>query len=140
MWRGIAGRLRRSQPDGRRKRAAKGTPSSLPEHGFRIRETGAAALKVSGMGRHMLRTACRFCSRAVLCVERAVGSAHASGKETPDSPTAQAGIMVDKDFQGKGIGRALMLKMLDLADNWLMLTPFSIIIIRIQDVFDCSKF
>lgn len=31
------------------------------------------------------------------------------------------GIMVHADYQGKGIGRALMTKILDLADNWLML-------------------
>lgn len=31
------------------------------------------------------------------------------------------GIMVDKDYQGMGIGRALMEKALDIADNWLML-------------------
>ncbi len=31
------------------------------------------------------------------------------------------GIMVHRDWQGKGIGRALMAALLDLADNWLML-------------------
>lgn len=55
--------------------------------------------------------------------ERAVGSASMHPAANPRlSHSASVGIMVDKDFQGKGIGRALMLKMLDLADNWLMLT------------------
>lgn len=31
------------------------------------------------------------------------------------------GIMVHRDYQGKGIGRALFNKIIDLADNWLML-------------------
>lgn len=31
------------------------------------------------------------------------------------------GIMVDKEYQGKGIGRMLLEKIVDLADNWLML-------------------
>lgn len=32
------------------------------------------------------------------------------------------GIMVHCDWQGKGVGRALMEAVLDVADNWLMLT------------------
>lgn len=35
--------------------------------------------------------------------------------------SAGLGIMVHKDFQGKGIGKALMHALIDLADNWLML-------------------
>jgi L-phenylalanine/L-methionine N-acetyltransferase len=35
--------------------------------------------------------------------------------------SAVIGIMVHKDFHGKGIGRALMDKLVDLADNWLLL-------------------
>jgi L-phenylalanine/L-methionine N-acetyltransferase len=35
--------------------------------------------------------------------------------------SASLGIMIHKDYQGKGIGRALMSSILDLADNWLML-------------------
>ncbi|NLU53013.1 MAG: GNAT family N-acetyltransferase [Clostridiaceae bacterium] len=35
--------------------------------------------------------------------------------------SASIGIMVHSDYQGKGIGKALMTKILDLADNWLML-------------------
>lgn len=31
------------------------------------------------------------------------------------------GITVSRDYQGKGIGRALLNKIIDLADNWLML-------------------
>jgi putative acetyltransferase len=35
--------------------------------------------------------------------------------------SASLGIMVHADYQGKGIGTALLKKLLDLADNWLML-------------------
>jgi L-phenylalanine/L-methionine N-acetyltransferase len=35
--------------------------------------------------------------------------------------SASIGIMIHKDYQGKGIGRALLNKVIDLADNWLML-------------------
>lgn len=35
--------------------------------------------------------------------------------------SANIGIMVHADYQGKGIGTALLKKVLDLADNWLML-------------------
>ncbi|MEZ0536694.1 GNAT family N-acetyltransferase [Caldicellulosiruptoraceae bacterium PP1] len=35
--------------------------------------------------------------------------------------SAAIGIMVHKNYQGKGIGKALMKTVLDLADNWLML-------------------
>jgi len=31
------------------------------------------------------------------------------------------GITVSKDYQGKGIGKVLLNKVIDLADNWLML-------------------
>ncbi|ADQ39680.1 GCN5-related N-acetyltransferase [Caldicellulosiruptor acetigenus I77R1B] len=35
--------------------------------------------------------------------------------------SAKVGIMVHRDYQGKGIGRALLNTVLDLADNWLKL-------------------
>lgn len=35
--------------------------------------------------------------------------------------SANVGIMVHVDYQGKGIGTALLKKIIDLADNWLML-------------------
>lgn len=35
--------------------------------------------------------------------------------------SAALGIMVHKDFHGRGIGRRLMETLLDLSDNWLML-------------------
>lgn len=35
--------------------------------------------------------------------------------------SASIGIMVHADYQGKGIGTALLKKVIDLADNWLML-------------------
>ena len=34
---------------------------------------------------------------------------------------ADIGMMVHKDYQGKGIGKKLMETLIDLADNWLML-------------------
>ena len=34
---------------------------------------------------------------------------------------AGIGLMVRRDFQNQGIGRAMLEKVLDLADNWLML-------------------
>lgn len=35
--------------------------------------------------------------------------------------SADIGIMVHKDYQNMGVGSALMERLLDLADNWLML-------------------
>lgn len=47
------------------------------------------------------------------------------GLNVNQSPRARhsgsIGIMIHKDYQGKGIGRALLVKVIDLADNWLML-------------------
>lgn len=36
--------------------------------------------------------------------------------------SASLGISVHEDYQGMGVGKALMSAMIDLADNWLMLT------------------
>lgn len=35
--------------------------------------------------------------------------------------SGSVGIMIHRDFQGQGVGEALMKTLLDLADNWLML-------------------
>ena len=35
--------------------------------------------------------------------------------------SASLGIMVHKDYQGMGVGKALMQALIDIADNWLML-------------------
>lgn len=47
------------------------------------------------------------------------------GMNVPRNPrlrhSAGIGIMVHSDYQGKGIGTALLKKVIDLADNWLML-------------------
>ncbi len=40
--------------------------------------------------------------------------------------SASMGILVHADYQGRGIGKALMSKILDLADNWLMLVRVEI--------------
>lgn len=55
-------------------------------------------------------------------IEKVVGCA---GLHISPSPrlrhSAGLGIMVHRDYQGKGVGTALMRAVLDLADNWLML-------------------
>lgn len=38
------------------------------------------------------------------------------------SHSGSVGICIDVPYQGKGVGKALMSHMLDVADNWLMLT------------------
>ena len=43
------------------------------------------------------------------------------GRNPRTRHSASLGIMVHTDYQGKGIGTALLKKILDLADNWLML-------------------
>ena len=48
----------------------------------------------------------------------------ASLQTSPGLRTRHAGklgILVHRDWQGRGVGRALMTALLDLADNWLML-------------------
>ena len=55
-------------------------------------------------------------------VKKVVGTISLTVSQTPRTRhTASLGIMVHKDYQGKGIGTALLNKILDLADNWLML-------------------
>lgn len=55
-------------------------------------------------------------------VKKVIGSVALIVSQNPrTSHTASLGIMVHKDYQGKGIGTALLKKILDLADNWLML-------------------
>lgn len=55
-------------------------------------------------------------------LKRVVGIVSMSvGRSPRVRHTGSIGIMVHKDYQGKGIGRALMTKILDVADNWLML-------------------
>ena len=44
------------------------------------------------------------------------------GEKIVGTAGLQVGIMVHRDWQGRGVGRALMEAALDVADNWLMLT------------------
>ncbi len=65
---------------------------------------------------HMVAEVCENGTKKV------VGSVSLTVSQTPRTRhTASLGIMVHKDYQGKGIGTALLEKILDLADNWLML-------------------
>lgn len=55
-------------------------------------------------------------------VKQVVGVAHLFVASNPRSRhTAMFGIMVHQEFQGMGVGTVLMSKIVDLADNWLML-------------------
>ena len=55
-------------------------------------------------------------------IKKVVGTVALIVSQTPRTRhTASIGLMVHKDYQGKGIGTALLEKILDLADNWLML-------------------
>ncbi len=55
-------------------------------------------------------------------VKKVVGTVALIVSQNPRTRhTASLGIMVHKDYQGKGIGTALLEKIIDLADNWLML-------------------
>jgi putative acetyltransferase len=47
--------------------------------------------------------------------------------------SASLGIMVHKDYQGKGIGRKLMQTLLDVADNWLMLVRVELTVFSDND-------
>ena len=54
--------------------------------------------------------------------EKIIGTAGLAVSQSPRlRHSAGIGIMVHRDYQGMGVGRALMNKLLDLADNWLML-------------------
>lgn len=55
-------------------------------------------------------------------VKKVVGVVGVEVKHNPRlRHSASIGIMVHTRYQGKGIGKALMEKAIDLADNWLML-------------------
>jgi putative acetyltransferase len=55
-------------------------------------------------------------------VKRVVGVIGLNVNQSPRvRHSASLGIMINRDYQGKGIGRALLNKVIDLADNWLML-------------------
>lgn len=54
--------------------------------------------------------------------ERVIGSISLKVFSNPRTRHAAGiGLMVHRDFQNQGIGRAMLEKVLDLADNWLML-------------------
>lgn len=53
--------------------------------------------------------------------ERVIGTAGLSISGGRQRHVGYIGIMVAQDWQGRGVGTALMEKLLDLADNWLML-------------------
>jgi L-phenylalanine/L-methionine N-acetyltransferase len=46
------------------------------------------------------------------------------------SHSASIGIMVHTDYQGKGIGKAMFSKIIDLADNWLMLVRLELSVFK----------
>ncbi|NEU05397.1 MULTISPECIES: GNAT family N-acetyltransferase [Clostridium] len=55
-------------------------------------------------------------------VLKVVGVANLSvNKSNRVRHSASIGIMIRREYQGKGIGRTLMENLIDLADNWLML-------------------
>jgi putative acetyltransferase len=55
-------------------------------------------------------------------VKRVVGVCGLNVNQSPRTRhSASLGLMINRDYQGKGIGRALLNKVVDLADNWLML-------------------
>jgi putative acetyltransferase len=54
--------------------------------------------------------------------EKVVGVANLNVMANPrKNHIGEIGIMVNKDYQGRGIGRRLMEELIDLAQNWLML-------------------
>lgn len=55
-------------------------------------------------------------------IKRVVGVIGLNVNQSPRARhSGSIGIMIHKDYQGQGIGRALLNKVIDLADNWLML-------------------
>lgn len=55
-------------------------------------------------------------------VKKVVGSISLNVNKSPRvRHSGSIGITVDRDYHGNGIGRALLNKIVDLADNWLML-------------------
>lgn len=55
-------------------------------------------------------------------IKKVVGVVGIHGYRNPRlRHSASLGIMIHAEYQGKGIGTALLKKILDLADNWLML-------------------
>jgi L-phenylalanine/L-methionine N-acetyltransferase len=55
-------------------------------------------------------------------IKRVVGTVGLTvNKSSRVRHSASLGIMVHKDYQGMGIGRELLKKVLDVSDNWLML-------------------
>jgi L-phenylalanine/L-methionine N-acetyltransferase len=54
-------------------------------------------------------------------IKRVVGTAGLTVNSSPRvRHSASLGIMVHRDYQGMGIGRELLKKVLDVSDNWLM--------------------
>lgn len=55
-------------------------------------------------------------------IKRVVGTVGLTVNKSPRvRHSASLGIMVHRDYQGMGIGRALLKKILEVSDNWLML-------------------
>lgn len=64
---------------------------------------------------------------------RLLGSAGIIQRQGRQAHTGDIGIMVHPDAQGKGIGRALMNALIDLADNWLLLDRLALTVFSGND-------